>query len=629
MNGLTPRQQREIREELDKRLTPLEMVNCVDDWITLNELDRLTFRGASELLDYIARLPVERTPALAHVPSTATKIIVNSARGVCALCDEMVTAGQGHKAFVNGAWSVYHAVDVCPAVTVTPVVTYSSGLRKQLDDFVQTLDKTEPPILPDESLFNLSNAHQFDIDFDLELPLLGYQKAAIEYARRTHRTLVCQDMGLGKTPIGIALTHIALNEGHKVLVVVPPNLVYQWTSEFKKFAPWIKVGSVRGRKVGKLPKTDVLIIGDSIVEAWQNVLAEKYTSIIVDEAHRFKTESSGRSKALTRIASFVPKDGYCVLLSGTIIPNRPSEFISPLRIIGRLEPVFGTKKQFQIRYCDYQMVNGFPVTGGASNVTELNTLLRSTCYTRTKKVDVLDDLPPKRRAQLDVELTEASMRKYRKAEEDFLAFVYENYGNDAFLAASKAPVITQINKLRQLLGEAKIDSAKEHIQSLLDSGEQVIAFAYHTNVLKTLKEHFEDQGVVMVAGGMTAEAKDKAVQKFTSGEARLFLGQYEAASVGLNLQVASHVVMVEMPWSPATGSQAEDRAWRYGNKNAVVAWWLTAIDPNAPTIDSRMWSLLNAKAETISACLDGWGEDMKAEAGSITALLLQDMMGAS
>jgi SNF2 family DNA or RNA helicase len=627
MTGITPRQQRDIRDALVERMTPLEMVDCVDEWISDNNLDRLTFKSASEFLDYLAMLPVERTPALAHIPMDATRIMVNSAKGVCHLCHEPVSAGQGHKALVNSAWRFFHKVDDCSAVTVVSEVSYDTELRNRLDLFVASLTRLEPPILPDEALFNLSSARDFDLGFDLKLPMLGYQKSAVEYVRRTRKALVCQDMGLGKTPIGIAVAHMAVQEGHKVAIFVPPNLRYQWMSELKRFAPWLKVGTISGRKVGKLPKCDVLVIPDSIVEAWQNVIAGKYTSLIVDEAHRFKTEKSGRTKALTYIANSIPQNGYCALLSGTIIPNRPSEFIAPLKIIGRLDPVFGTKKQFQIRYCDYQMVNGFPNMNGASNVAELNQILRSTCYTRTRKVDVLEDLPPKRRAQLDVELPATAMKKYRDAEDNFLEWVQETYGDDAFKAASKAPVITEINKLRQLLGEAKVDSAVAHIQSLLDSGEQVIAFAYHTSVIKAIKEKFSDIGVVSVVGGMTAEAKDKAVQAFTSGEARLFVGQFDAAGVGLNLQCASHVVMVEMPWSPSIGSQAEDRAWRYGVQNPVVAWWLTAIDPEMPTIDLRMWQILNQKQETISACLDGWAEDMNAEAGSVTALLLSDMMG--
>jgi SNF2 family DNA or RNA helicase len=629
MSGITPRQQKDIRDALAERVTPLELFKGIDTFISEQELDQLTFKSASELLTYLDALPAERTISLAHIPMDATRIIVNTAKGRCALCGDVVLAGQGHKAVHNMAWRVFHAIDDCPAVTEVPLISYPDNIRLGLEAYIATLDKIQAPILPDKELFALSNAKQFDLDFDLKLPLLDYQKAAIEYARRTRKTLVCQDMGLGKTPIGIAIAHIAVQEGGKVLIVVPPHVRYQWLAELKRFAPWLKVGTVTGRKVGKLPKGDVLVIGDSIVEAWSNVLAGKYTNLIVDEAHRFKTESSNRTKAVTRIASQIPPDGFCTLLSGTIIPNRPSEFISPLKIIGRLDPVFTSKKQFQIRYCDYRMVNGFPSINGATNVAELNQILRSVCYTRTRKVDVLDELPPKRRAQLDVELTEADMKQYRKAEEDFLAYVEENYGRDAFLAASKAPVITQINKLRQLLGEAKVSSAKAHIQSLLESGEQVIAFAYHTSVIQQLKEAFKDAGVVVVAGGMTAEAKDNAVQQFTNGEARLFIGQFEAASVGLNLQVASHVVMCEVPWSPATGAQAEDRAWRYGVQNPVVAWWLTATDPASPTIDSRMWQILNQKQTTISACLDGWGEDMGAEAGSVTALLLSDMMGVS
>lgn len=627
MNGIIPRQQRDIRDALEQRMSPLEMVGCVEEWISANNLERLTFKSASELLDYLAHVPVERTPALAHIPQEATRILVNTSKGTCGLCDGVVLAGQGHKALLNGAWQLFHSIEDCPSVEVVPDVVYASGLRKALDNYVQTLARVEPPILPDEELFHLSSAKNYDVAFDLQLPMLGYQKAALEYVRRTRRTLVCHDMGLGKTPIGIAVAHMAVEEGHKVMVSVPPNLVYQWTSEIRRFAPWLKVSSIKGRKTYRLPKCDVLLVPDSVIEAWQNVLAGRFTSLVVDEAHRFKTEKSGRTKGLTHIAQRVPTNGYCVLLSGTIIPNRPSEFIAPLRIIGRLDAVFGSRRQFLTRYCDYKVVNGFPNSNGASNTTELNEILRSTVYTRTRKVDVLEDLPPKRRAQLDVELTDASMRKYRKAEEDFLAWVFENYGNDAFLAASKAPVITEINKLRQLLGEAKVDSACAHIRSLLEADEQVIAFAYHTNVINAIKEHFKDDGVVVVAGGMTAEAKDRAVQKFTSGEARLFIGQFDAASVGLNLQCASHVVMVEIPWSPSTGAQAEDRAWRYGVKNAVVSWWMTAIDPTKPTIDARMWEICNAKQETITACLDGWGEDMGAEAGSVTALLLSEMMG--
>jgi SWI/SNF-related matrix-associated actin-dependent regulator 1 of chromatin subfamily A len=339
-----------------------------------------------------------------------------------------------------------------------------------------------------------------------------------------------------------------------------------------------------------------------------------------------KNEKTQRAHGVKQIANSIPANGIIALMSGTLTPNRPSELLSPLRIIGRLDNVFGSRKQFLMKYCDYRMVNGFPNMNGASNTTELNTVLRGTCMVRRRKEDVLSDLPDKRRAQLDVELTDGEMNEYRTAERDFLRWVMEKYGADAWQRASKAEVITRMNKLRELLGIAKVNAVVEHVNSLVAEGEQVVVFAYHRQVLKALYEKLEQHGIVMVAGGSTPEAKQRYVERFTDKQVSVFLGQYESAGTGLNLTSASHVVLAEMPYSPSTGQQAEDRCHRIGQSNHVVAWWITAVDAEFPTIDMRLWSLLNAKAESTSAVLDGWAENLNADAGTMTAKLLQDMM---
>jgi len=84
--------------------------------------------------------------------------------------------------------------------------------------------------------------------------------------------------------------------------------------------------------------------------------------------------------------------------------------------------------------------------------------------------------------------------------------------------------------------------------------------------------------------------------------------------------------LAEMPYSPSTGQQAEDRCHRIGQHNHVVSWWITAVDAEFPTIDMRLWNLLNAKAESTSAVLDGWAGNLNANAGTMTAKLLQDML---
>jgi SWI/SNF-related matrix-associated actin-dependent regulator 1 of chromatin subfamily A len=502
----------------------------------------------------------------------------------------------------------------------------TASIVADLDRFVASLDRVERSISPNEVLDELSRAHDAEIAIELALPLLPYQRAGVKYALETRRTLITDAMGLGKTCQGIALAVDTAMRKRKTLVVVPPHLRLQWVKEFSRFAPHLSVATVTGRKPYALPKCDVLVIGDSVVEAWSIKLENKFHTLIVDEAQSIKNEKAGRTKGVLHVARSIPQDGMVILMSGTLTPNRPSELLSPLRIIGRLDNVFGSRKQFLMRYCDYRVVNGFPNTNGAINTTELHNILRGTCMVRRRKEDVLTDLPSKRRAQVDVELSPDDIRAYRKAEDDFLLWVFQQYGREAWQRASKAEIITKMNRLRQMLGVAKVRHVVEHVRNLLSEDEQVVLFAYHREALVALRAAFMNDGVVMVAGGSSPENKQRSVEKFMNGEARVFIGQYQSAGSGLNLTCASHVVLAEMPWSPSDGQQAEDRCHRIGVVHPVVAWWITAVDLTKPTIDMRMWGLLNSKAEVASAVMDGWGESLNADAGSMTAQLLHDMM---
>jgi SNF2 family DNA or RNA helicase len=599
----------------------------IDLWVKAQNLDELTFTSANDLLEYLSVLPITRPASQAHLPMTATRILVNKRKDECALCNGEVLAGLGLYVFNKGGWRTYHESETCPAVTQLPELKWDSvTMLTNLELFVYELERMPKVVVSRPELVELSKSKDAQINFDLELPLLPYQRAGVKYALEARRVLLADSMGLGKTAQGIALALDTKMNGGKTLVVVPPHLRLQWLKEFRRFAPSVKVITVKGRKTHGISRHDVLIIGDSVVGAWAMKLAGKYKTLIVDEAHSMKNEKTQRAHGVKQIANSIPANGIIALMSGTLTPNRPSELLSPLRIIGRLDNVFGSRKQFLMKYCDYRMVNGFPNMNGASNTTELNTVLRGTCMVRRRKEDVLSDLPDKRRAQLDVELTDGEMNEYRTAERDFLRWVMDKYGADAWQRASKAEVITRMNKLRELLGIAKVNAVVEHVNSLIAEGEQVVVFAYHRQVLKALYEKLEQHGIVMVAGGSTPEAKQRYVERFTDKQVSVFLGQYESAGTGLNLTSASHVVLAEMPYSPSTGQQAEDRCHRIGQSNHVVAWWITAVDAEFPTIDMRLWSLLNAKAESTSAVLDGWAENLNADAGTMTAKLLQDMM---
>lgn len=503
-------------------------------------------------------------------------------------------------------------------------------MNQQLEElraFLASLDKAPAPITASTALHALSSAHDADIDVELLRPLYPFQRAGVAYALHQHRVIIGDEMGLGKTLQGIAVVAKAHSEGYKSLVVVPPSLRINWLREFASAAPWLTVAVLTGNKVTRIPKADVVIIGDSNIDVWSTTLAgKKFGCLVVDEAHRAKNGKAGRTKGIAYVAKSIPDEGYVVLLSGTIVVNRPAELVSPLDIIGRLDRVFGGKRSFLNRYCD-PVHNGWGWTyNGASNTTELNTNLRGTCYVRRKKMDVLTELPAKRRAQVSVEVPEEALSAYRHAENDFRDFIISSRGEDAWDRASKAEVITRINALRHLLGLAKVNNVVEHVENLLAEDEQVIVFAYHTDVINALSDALAEYGVVKVVGGMTDDGKQQAVDAFQSGKAKVFVGQFTAAGVGLTLTASSNVVMAEIPWTPADAVQSEDRAHRIGQTNSVMAWWLTVADPDKPTIDDRLWGLLNAKHVTVSAVLDGYGVDLGAE-GSLLNDLIDGIVG--
>lgn len=509
--------------------------------------------------------------------------------------------------------------------------------RSELDALFAKAVRVPTPIDVCPELRALSGAHDYELDFDLALPLLPYQRAGVAYALKQRRVILGDEMGLGKTPQLIAVALKAVEQGHRALIVVPPSLRLQWEREIAKFtARRLTVELAEGTKPYAIRNSDVVVIGDASVVGWAPALNRLgFGALLVDEAHRFKNPKAKRTIALQGIARGISDDGYVVLASGTPATNRPAELVALLDIIGRLAPVFGSAGSFKFRYCD-PIKNAFGWTfNGSTNSAELHEKLRGTCYIRRKKDDVLTELPAKRRAQVAVALTDVELRDYLRIEADFLAWVYDKGGREAVMRVSRAETITQLTALRQEIAKVKVKHAIEHIESIIDSDQPVVVFGHHRAVLEAIiaecgARSADDPrwNVVSVLGGKSDAQKQEAVDDFQSGRASVFVGNYTSAGVGLTLTRANQWVSVELPWTPAELQQAEDRCHRISQTESVTCWHLTGARMNGElTIDDRLFNLLNAKQEVLSAVLDGSAEDLGAEAGSILASLLADWVG--
>lgn len=446
---------------------------------------------------------------------------------------------------------------------------------------------------------------------DLALPLLDYQREAVEFALSQRMAYLGLDMGLGKTAcaIAIAVAVSATKPGRPVLAVVPPSLRTNWVREFHKFAPTATVSLISGKKPHALPNVDVIVCGDSTLEAWAPVLVGGVSAIIVDEAHRTKNKEARRTKAIKSIAGSLPPHSVRVLMSGTPAPNgRATELVTVFDILDQWK-VVGGKGEFY-RYFAPPAKNGYGREHIEERFTELGERIRSTFMYRRLRDEVLS-LPNKGRSTVALDCGGHHATRYKKAEQDIYSFFREE--NRSTSGLDKAQALVLLNTLRKLSGEAKIPALIALIKEMFEDDKSgIFVVAEHSAVIDALQVAFLGK-CVTIRGGMSDNDKTEAVDAFNSGRIPLLIGQITASGVGLTLHGDGRnhrVVFAQIPWTPAELRQAEDRLHRIGQtKDVHVTVCLSAIE-GAWTIDERLWMLLDSKAFSASAIENGKAETL-------------------
>lgn len=429
----------------------------------------------------------------------------------------------------------------------------------------------------------------------------------------------------------------------RVLVICPASLKINWLRELNK---WL----VRKRPIGIadgdcFPSTDIVIINYDILHKWQKSLSYYWDLLIVDEAHLLKNPKTRRAKHVLGYRAKRGQEGESenniaplpakrrVFLTGTPIVNKPVE-LWPL--ISSLDPVtFAPSSFFRYakRYCNAKQISaGRKMVwdfSGSSNLGELQEKLRSTIMVRRLKKDVLKELPPKIRQVIELPSGEAGravraeQNAWREHEDNIAALEArvelskasdnpEDYRRAVeSLKAGMQVSFSLIAKLRHDTAVAKIPQAVEHIRECLEDGRKLIVFAHHHDVINALMDELRDFQPVKVTGQMDMEDRQRSVDGFQKeSECKLFIGNIQAAGVGLTLTAAAHVVFVELDWVPGNVSQAEDRAHRIGQTNTVLVQHLVLEG----SLDCNMANTIVEKQDIIDKALDRVKAEMEATA---------------
>ena len=472
---------------------------------------------------------------------------------------------------------------------------------------------------------------------DIEIPcaagrtFLPYQKAGIAFALARQNVLFGDDMGLGKT--GQAVGVINVDESLKrILIVCPASLTRNWIREFGFFGTRpLSIGIATTKKV---PDTDVVICTYDVFSrdttASNVLLSTTWDALVLDEAHYLKNHDAKRTKAILGARGFPGlRARRRLYLTGTPITNRPIE-LWPL--IHSLAPVeFGNKLEFAKRYCNaHQGGFGWDFSG-SSNLDELQDRLRATIMVRRLKVDVLTELPEKRRQIIEMPADTPALRAVLKLEADADAeheaakALLARYRHDGpttstaeynravlELAASVQVAFTRMSAVRHDTAVAKAPVVAQHIRDAVDSGVgKVIVFAHHKDVVDILTTELADLGVVSITGSTPPALRQGIVDKFqTDAAVQVFVGNIAAAGVGITLTASSFVVFAELDWVPGNVSQAEDRAYRLGQKNSVLVQHLVLEG----SLDAKMARTIVEKQEVIDAAMDDMEADEAREA---------------
>jgi hypothetical protein len=486
------------------------------------------------------------------------------------------------------------------------------------------------------------------------LELMPHQGQLVAAAAAGHRTfLLADEPGLGKTAQALLAAEAA--NAYPLLVVVPNVVKTSWAREAARWTPRRPATVVQGDGEAVDGFADIVVLNYEVLDRHMGWLRDfGFRGMVADEAHFIKNKTSQRSQHVLALSGRIRSrtdQPLLMALTGTPLINDIEDFRAIWQFLGWIddsEPLaelMGALEDTGLTPAD----RGF-YPAARQCVTDLGIV-------RRRKLDVAADIPARRIADLPVELDGRAGRSIRAAERDLAGRMAARYQTalanrssgagagaggidhdlvrrvarselkDATTAQSGENVFTMMRRI----GQAKAGLAADYATQLARSAGKVVFFARHVDVMDAAEEIFARQGVRFssIRGGQTPTARQANIDAFVNDpDVTVAVCSLTAAGVGLNLQVASNIVLAELSWTDAEQTQAIDRSHRIGQAEPVTAWRIIA----AQTIDARIAGLIDSKAGLAARALDGADQEASSPAGvqlEALAALLTDALQAS
>ena len=372
-------------------------------------------------------------------------------------------------------------------------------------------------------------------------PISGKASTSFDPAQSA---LLADEMGLGKTVQTAVALRFIQKEFKRVLLIAPASLCLNWQRELGAWANELIVrrviGNARDRALTYRLPIQVLVASYEQIRIDSRSFhgAVSFDLVVLDEAQRIKNLNSATSFAC-RIVS----RSRSWALTGTPLENRPRDLVAIYRF---LKP---------------QLLHA------SMSRSEMHEAMAGHFLRRTK-AEVLGDLPPILIKEVRLELGQAQRQIYDNVWDSRHHTIHRSEPTQE--SANMLAILTRLKQLCNFEKEsgesAKLDVIFHLLDDVATNGEKVIIFSQYVKALEWLSERIELPHSIY-HGRFSLDARERILDAFRKQDGPMvLLMSLQAGGVGLNLQEASMVILLDRWWNPAIENQAIQRAHRFGRK---------------------------------------------------------------
>ena len=429
---------------------------------------------------------------------------------------------------------------------------------------------------------------------------------------------------------------LAAADAYPLLAVVPNVVKTNWAREAALWTPGRSATVIHGNGDTMDGFADIVVVNYEVLDRHVGWIGDfGFRGMVVDEAHFIKNKSSQRSQHVLQLSASIRSRvarPLLMALTGTPLINDIEDFRAIWQFLGWIDD---TKPLAELMRA-LEDTGLTPADPGFYPAARQCVVDRG--IVRRRKIDVAADIPARRIADLPVELDEKAARSIRAAERSLARRMVAQYESALARRESGPPVdgidhdlvrriatrerkeattgggtAENVFAMMRRIGQAKAGLAADYAAQLARSAGKVVFFAKHVDVMDAAQAAFTQAGIRFSAirGDQTRTVRQREIDAFvTDPDVAIAVCSLTAAGVGINLQVASNIVLAELSWTDAEQTQAIDRSHRIGQTEPVTAWRIIA----AQTIDAKIAELIDSKAGLAARALDGSEDEVGSSA---------------